>query len=140
MMDYIPNPLAVLVAGLIPMLLGSLWYGPLFGKKWLEMVGKTEEDIKENFNPTKSYVFSFVMSLIMAYVLAHILEAWDVAYSETGIMYGMQGAFWAWLGFALTIGYQHVAFNDQKLGLYFLNMAYNLASLLFMGALLGAWR
>ena len=139
-MEYVPNFLAVLVAGLIPMLVGSMWYGPVFGKKWLEMVGKTEEEIKENFNPIKAYVFSFVMSLIMAYVLAHILEAWNVAYATTGIWYGMQGAFWAWLGFALTIGYQHVAWNDQKLSLYALNMAYNLVCLLAMGALLGVWR
>jgi len=140
MNEYIPNFLAVLIAGLLPMLIGSLWYGPVFGKKWLEMVGKTEEEIKENFNPMKAYVFSFVMSLIMAYVLAHILEAWNAAYAMTGMWYGMQGAFWAWLGFALTIGYQHVAWNDQKLGLYFLNMAYNLVCLLAMGALLGMWR
>lgn len=140
MTEYVPNFLAVLIAGLIPMLIGSMWYGPVFGKKWLEMVGKTEEEIKENFNPIKAYVFSFVMSLIMAYVLAHMLEAWNAAYAATGLWRGMQGAFWAWLGFALTIGYQHVAWNNQKLGLYFLNMTYNLVCLLAMGALLGVWR
>ena len=45
------NYLAVLVAGFIPMILGSIWYGPLFGKKWIELMGLTEEELKANFNP-----------------------------------------------------------------------------------------
>ena len=135
-----PNPLAVLVAGLIPMLLGSVWYGPLFGKIWMDMVGKTEEQLRENFNPIKSYVFTFVMALIMSFVLAHLLEAYSVATGRTGLWVGMQGGFWCWLGFVVTIGYQHIAFNDQKIALYVLNMGYNLLALLAMGALLGFWR
>ncbi len=96
------------------MVFGAIWYGPLFGKMWLEMLGKTEEEIKENFNPIKSYVVTFVMALVMAFVLAHVLEAWNEAYRMTGALYGMQGAFWCWLGFALTIGFQQVAFNGQR--------------------------
>jgi len=139
-MDYVPNFLAVLVAGLVPMLVGSMWYGPVFGKKWMELVGKTEDDIKANFNPTKSYVVTFVMALLLAYVFAHVLEAFYQAYAITGIWYGMQGAFWMWLGFVLTIGYQQVAWNDEKLSLFFLNQAYNLVTLLLMGGILGVWR
>lgn len=140
MTEYSPNLLYVLLAGIIPMALGSVWYGPLFGKAWLAMVGKTEEEIRENFNPAKSYLVTFVMSIVMAYVLAHLLEAFNVGYAMTGMLYGMQGAFWCWLGFAVTVGYQQVAFNDQKMGLYLLNMGFNLVSLLAMGALLGVMR
>ena len=139
-MDYVPNFLAVLVAGLVPMITGSIWYGPLFGKKWMELVEKTEEELKANFNPTKSYVVSFVMALLMAYVFAHVIEAFYQAYAVNGIWHGMQGAFWMWLGFVLTIGYQQVAWNSEKLSLFFLSQAYNLITLLIMGAILGVWR
>ncbi|NNF03057.1 MAG: DUF1761 domain-containing protein [Rhodothermales bacterium] len=135
-----PNLLAVLVAAFIPMVVGSLWYGPLFGKQWMRMVDKTEEELKEGFNPMKSYGVTFVMALLMAYVLAHILIAWEDAYGLVGLWAGIQGAFWIWLGFVLTIGWQAVAFEDKKLGLYWLNMLYNLVTLLAMGALLGVWR
>lgn len=135
-----PNLWAVLVAALIPMIVGSIWYGPLFGKMWMRMVDQTEEELKENFNPMKSYGVTFVMALIMAYVLVHILIAWEEAYGLAGVWVGMQGAFWVWLGFVLTIGWQAVAFEDKKLGVYWLNMLYNLVTLLAMGALLGAWR
>ena len=135
-----PNLLAVLVAALIPMIIGSLWYGPLFGKHWMRLVDKTEEELRAGFNPMKSYGVTFVMALIMSYVLAHILIAWDDAYGVAGLWAGMQGAFWIWLGFVLTIGWQAVAFEDKKMGLYWLNMLYNLVTLLAMGALLGVWR
>jgi hypothetical protein len=29
------NPLAVLIATIVPMLLGFLWYGPVFGNAWM---------------------------------------------------------------------------------------------------------
>ncbi len=130
-----PNLLAVLVAAFIPMLVGALWYGPLFGKKWMALMETTEDEIKASFNPLKSYGGSFISSLIMAYVLAHILQAFEV----TEWLAGMEGGFWCWLGFILTFGWQGVAFEDKKLAVYGLSMAYNLVTLLAMGALLGAW-
>ncbi len=140
MNTYSPALLAVLIAGLVPMVVGAFWYGPLFGKKWLEMMGKTEDEIKENFNPLKAYGISFIMALIMGYVLAHVLQAWDDAYGITGWAAGMQGAFWSWLGFVITIGYQSMAWEGKKFGLFAMNMAYNLVVLLGMGAILGIWR
>ena len=137
---YQPNLLAVLVAGLIPMLIGSIWYGPVFGKAWLKLIGKTEEEIRATMNPMKMYVVTFIMALVMAYVLAHVLQAFADAYGVTGIPAGLQAAFWIWLGFVLTIGYQAVAFEDKKISLFALNMGYNLVTLLAMGTLLGAWR
>ena len=35
------NFLAVLVGGVINMAVGFVWYGPLFGKLWLRLIGKT---------------------------------------------------------------------------------------------------
>ncbi len=45
------NILAVIVAALLPMIVGSLWYGPILGKRWMELMELTEEEIKANFNP-----------------------------------------------------------------------------------------
>jgi hypothetical protein len=140
MYDYFPDIWAVLVASLLPMAIGALWYGPLFGKKWMQLVEKSEEEIRAGFNPMKSYGVTFLMAVLTAFVLAHVLQAYDDAYTLTGWAAGMQGGFWCWLGFVLTIGWQAVSFEDKKLSLYVLNMAYNLVVLLAMGALLGIWR
>jgi hypothetical protein len=137
---YQPNLLAVLVAGVIPMVIGSGWYGPVFGRMWMNLIGKTEEEIRSSVSPIKMYVVTFIMSLVTAFVLAHILQAFADAYGVTGLWAGVQGAFWMWLGFVVTVGYQSVAFEDKKLRLFALNMGYNLVSFLAMGALLGVWR
>ena len=121
------------------MILGSIWYGPLFGKKWMELEGKTEEELKAGFNPMKSYGVTFVFALLMAYVLTHVLGAFSDAYGETGAMAGIQGGFWIWLGFVVTIGWQQVAFSGQNLTLWIINSLYNLVALASMGALLGSW-
>ena len=112
---YQPNLVAVLVAGIIPMVVGSIWYGPLFGKMWMKMIGKTEEELRESMSPIKMYVVTFVFALVMAYVLAHVLQAFADAYAVTGLVAGLQGAFWMWLGFLLTTSYQAVAFEDKKI-------------------------
>ena len=133
------NYLAVFVASLIPMVVGSLWYGPLFGQKWMGMIGKTEEELRADFNPAKTYGITWVFAFIMAYVMAHVLGTWNDAYGSEGWMAGVQAGFWLWLGFVLTIGYQRVVFENVSTGLWGLNTLYNLVTLMAMGILLSVW-
>lgn len=137
---YQPNLIAILVAGIIPMALGSLWYGPAFGGFWMKLTGKTDEEIRESMQPIKMYVVTFIMALLTAWVLAQLIQLRAEAFTTDGLLSGIEVAFLMWLGFVVTIGYQAVAFEDKKIMLYVLNMAYNLVSLVAMGALLGIWR
>ena len=59
---------ATLVATVLGFVLGALWYGPLFGKAWLAAVGLTEEAIRRDFSPGRTYGTTFVLSLVGAYV------------------------------------------------------------------------
>lgn len=139
-MDYFPNPLAVFVAGLVPMIVGIIWYGPLFGQKWMDLSDKTEEQLRAESNPMKQYGLTFVAGLLAAFVLAHGIQAYADAYGATGWAYGMQGAFWVWLGYVVWVTWQQVAFDDKPVVLWLINVFYNLAALLGMGAILGVWR
>ena len=38
---------ATLVATVLGFVLGALWYGPLFGKRWMAAVGMTAEEIRQ---------------------------------------------------------------------------------------------
>src|SRR5687768_437965 len=60
--------LATLVATVLGFALGALWYGPLFGKRWLAAVGMTPAQIRQDFNPARTYGTTFVLGLIAAYV------------------------------------------------------------------------
>ena len=60
--------LATLVATGFGFVLGVLWYGPLFGKRWMAAVGMTLEEIRKDFSPAKTYGATFVLGLIASYV------------------------------------------------------------------------
>jgi hypothetical protein len=134
------NLLSVVVAAVSSMALGALWYSPvLFGKQWMALKGMTNmskekmEEMKKAAG--KGYVAQFIAALITAYVLAYVmafggeLTAWG----------GIQGGFWAWLGFVATFSYGQVLWEGMSQKLWILNNAYNLVSLCLMGAIIGAW-
>ena len=50
-----PSLLATLLATVLSFVLGGLWYGPVFSKTWMRLVGVTEATLRENFNPAKTY-------------------------------------------------------------------------------------
>ena len=88
------NYLAVIVSALIPMFIGFFWYGSLFGKKWMELMGTTKEEVQAAFNPIKNFGGTLVASFLTAFVLAHILDAFGEAFGATGWLAGVQGGFW----------------------------------------------
>ena len=59
---------ATLVATMLGFVLGALWYGPLFGKRWMAAVGMTAEELRKDFSPAKTYAATFVLGLIASYV------------------------------------------------------------------------
>jgi Protein of unknown function (DUF1761) len=70
-----PSLLATLLATVLSFVLGGLWYGPLFGKTWMRLVGVTEATLRENFNPAKTYGITFVLAFLASYVFGMFLGA-----------------------------------------------------------------
>lgn len=130
------NYLTVLGAAIASMILGALWYGPLFGKKWMAFMGwKPEEMQARKKGAGKSYLMMFIGSLVMAYVLSHFVD-----YTEAeSWQQGMQTGFWSWLGFMVPVMAGSVLWEGKPWGLYFLNASYQLVNLLVMGAILAVW-
>ena len=128
------NYFAVLVAGVIPMVGGAIWYGPLFGKRWLGLMGVTEEEIAKDFNPLKIYGVSFLLALVTAFGLALLLHG------SSGVLSGVHVALIAVIAFVLPVGYQSVAFEKRKAGLFVLNLGYNLVAITGQAILLALWR
>lgn len=131
------NYIAVLVAAFVPMIFGGLWYSQvLFAKQFMALIGKSEEELKKNFNPARDYGLSFVGALIMSYVLSYFIHAMFA----TSMVAGMKVGFCVWLGFIVPTNVGSVIFEGRKSGLYILNMGYNLVCLLIMGTILSAWQ
>ena len=137
-MYFTINYFAVFAAAITSMIIGSLWYGPLFGKTWMRLSGLTDTRLAElkKRGMRKIYMISFIMSLIMAYVLAHFVAIWGAV----GVAGAFQLAFWIWLGFVVTIVIAPFLWEDKPIKLYFLNITYSLVSLFAMALVLVFWR
>lgn len=132
------NYLAVLAAGVASMVIGGLWYGPVFGKIWISLMGFTEEQMKaaKEKGVAKLYVINFIASLVMAFVLAHNAFAWESA----GAGGALQLAFWTWLGFIVPVMLGSVLWEGKKVKLFVLNAAYYLVSVCAMALVLVWWK
>ena len=138
------NYLAVLASGVAAMILGSLWYGPLFGKQWIALMGFDQQKVAEMQAKGmqamwKNYALMFVGALIMAYVLAHGLVFGNAYLGTGGISGGLQGAFWYWLGFIAPVTLGVVLWDGKPWKLWFLNAGYYLVLLLVMSIILSLW-
>src|SRR3989344_4119366 len=115
-MQEVPiNYLAVLVCGVASMVLGSLWYGPLFGKQWAAWSGMTSTDMEKAKakGMGKSYFLMFVGSLMMAYVLAHSLVFAASYLHVEGANGGLMAGFWSWLGFIAQVTLGTVLWDNK---------------------------
>lgn len=60
--------LATIVATVLGFVLGALWYGPLFGARWMALVGLSREQLERDFNPAVTYGLTFVLGFVASYV------------------------------------------------------------------------
>ena len=133
------NWLAVLVAAIVPMIVGFLWYGPLFGKRWLALMETTEEEIRKNFNPLKTHGASFVLALVTAFILAQLFAGMGGPGSGANAMAGVHLALIALIAFVLPVSYQSWAYEGRKAGLFWLNLGYNGVSLIGQAVVIAVW-
>lgn len=139
-MDVPINYLAVLVAAVASMILGALWYGPLFGKKWIAYMGWSPELSEEKKKGAgKGYAIQFIASLVMSYVLAHALVFASSFLDVSGVTSGLSAGFWNWLGFVAPVTLGGVLWEGKSWGFWLLNNGYYLCSLLVMGMILAMW-
>lgn len=98
-MEIVVNIWAVLAAAVSYMVIGTLWYGPLFGKQWMALSGLTLEGMKVMaLKPWQAMIGGFITAFFFAFVLAHVA----VMFAAVDVMGALQLGFWMWLGFVVT--------------------------------------
>ena len=136
------NFIAVLVAAVVGMVIGGLWYSPLlFAKQWMAWSGKTPADLEaaKKKGMTLAYVLMFVGTFLMAYVLHHALVFASAYLNVSGAWAGMTAGFWNWLGFIAPVTLGTVLWDGKPWKLWMLNNVYYLLVLLIMGVILAVW-
>lgn len=134
------NYMAVIVAAISTIIVGSLWYGPLFGKHWVKMMGWTPQQIEEGKKKgmMKSYILSIVGSLISACVLAKLAVLISSYSNLSGISAGLEAGFLGWL-LVIPVTLSTVLWEGRSWKLWLINVGHYLVSFLIMGMILGYW-
>lgn len=141
------NWLAILAAIVASMIIGFVWFGPLFGKVWAR-----EMKFAPDFRPStammiKSTMLQLLGTILTVYVLAHSEEIWR-PFSTWGLgttdgpnwMYGVMAAFFTWLGFYLPQHLTSLAWEGKSGKLATINGAGTFLTLLAQGLILASWR
>lgn len=133
------NYWAVFVAAIASMVIGSIWYGPLFGKMFMKEMGMDSWSKEKQAAMKKkmgiSYVGQFVASLVMFYVLA----GWVAGFNHLTVSGGLLTAFIAWIGFVVPIKLGDAIWGGNA-KLFWLGVGNMLVTLLAAGAIIGAWK
>ena len=97
-METTINYWAILTGAVLSMVLGFVWYGPLFSKKWMEIIGinpRNKVKIKAMQKHSRPlYLVQFLLTLFQVLVLAHLI-------ADTQIVDGIARALWICAAFVI---------------------------------------
>ena len=135
------NYWAILSGAAGSMAVGAVWYGALFGKKWMEIIGVDPADEVQQKKMQKSagplYLIQFALTLFQVLVLAHLI-------ADTTRVSGLERSIWIWCAFIVPTLAGAVMWTNEgkrlKWSRFLIQGGYQLTMFVIYGLLLQFWR
>lgn len=132
------NWISMVIATLIPMVVGFIYYNPkVFGNAWMNSLGITEEDIKKQ-NMAKTYGIAIVMSFILAFFLINFNNSPGQEGEFDTFKHGAFHGLFLGIVVAMPILMTNGLFELKNLKNIFINIGYWIITLVLMGGVLDA--
>ena len=130
------NWLSIVVAAIVPMLVGFVWYNPkVFGAGWMKAAGLTEADAKKG-NMAVIFGVSLVLSFLMSiYILFNVDGPGQEGVYDSFRHGAFHGAAMA-LMLATPVMVTNALFEQKSLRYMLYNIGFWLVSLALMGGVL----
>ena len=130
------NYIAVVLAMLSTLVVGSIWYTPkVFGAYWMR-VAKVSPDGRSGVG---AIIVTVIVSFITAWVLAGAgYIAWTF-YGGSYFVNVLLTGIILWAGFTAARLITHDAFEGRPAGLTILNLAHELVTVIIMAIIIGVW-
>jgi hypothetical protein len=132
------NYVAVILATLSSMIVGSIWYTPkVFGNYWMRMADITPSG--KASDAVRPIIITVIVSFITSWVLAGAAYiSWDF-YGGSFLVNTLVTALILWAGFTAARFITHDAFDGRPTGLTVLNVAHELVTIVIMAVIIGVW-
>jgi hypothetical protein len=130
------NHLAVWVCIILVHVLGFIWYGPLFGDKWLALVEMDVEKMQSESMNIGIWILNSVAIIAPIYMLAWL-------FTRLNVTSALQGAV---IAFLIVFSFHHLSvmnanmFAGEPYGLAWITGGYITTGITISGLILGAWK
>ncbi|MDB5238972.1 MAG: hypothetical protein JWO00_307, partial [Candidatus Parcubacteria bacterium] len=116
------NIWAVVASMVLSVVIGFVWYGPLFGKKWMALSGIVMPDVKPGMSTMiKPIIMSFIASGLMSYMFSAVLTFHNAFFGIMGYGAALSFAFAIWLGFMMPVYLNLTGWEGKSWTLFFIN-------------------
>ena len=129
---------AVLVSAVVSLLIGSLWFGPLFGRKYMVAMGMDKWTKKQQQAMRKKMLMSFVLQFAASLVMFFVFALFVGKLGFMGVRGGILTALWVWIGFVVPLKLGDALWGGNMI-LFWLSISSMFVTLLFGGVIIGAW-
>jgi len=127
------NLLAIALSGVANVIIGGLWYGPLFGKAWMNLVTKINKNLKKK---QEGIVRSMIIGTLGAMVLAVVLNLILIMANAKTLFQGFHVGFFVWLGIAAVLRLNGVLFEKRPFRLFMINASFDLILILAISSII----
>jgi hypothetical protein len=135
-MEVQVNWLAVILATLSTMVVGSIWYSKnVLGNTWIKLAKLDPKKMKQS--GIKPILVTVVVSFLTAYILAHVSFLSNQFFKDSFLQDSLTTAFWMWLGFTAARIITHDSFEGRPKKLTLLTISHELITFMVMGLIIG---
>ncbi len=123
----------VLVATVVLFFFGALWFGPIYGQKWMIAVGKTKQDEEnEKAELPKKMISEVLLSFVVIYMLSIVLS-WG---NPQSLGQALHMGLIVWLGFMATRVFGRNLWEGMSRDLLMINLGHGLIGILLASGIL----
>ncbi|HKX72810.1 MAG TPA: DUF1761 domain-containing protein [Candidatus Saccharimonadales bacterium] len=134
-MDIQVSWLAVVLATLSSMVVGSIWYAkPVFGNAWIKLARLDEKNMA---NPVVAIGLTLVVSFLTAFVVAHVTQLSNAYFHNSFLQDALTTGFWLWLGLVAARFITHDAFENRPWKLTLMNISHEFVTIMIMALIIG---
>jgi hypothetical protein len=111
-----------------------LWYGPVFGKSWMEAIGKTREQLQ-----AQNGALGYLIAALGAFITSIVMTAVTQWAASDGFGEGALVGIVVWAGFTLSTLVTGAVFEGRPWGLIMINSGNSPLTFIVVGGIVAAF-